>query len=277
MNTERFSSSAGKSALIALSIFALTLLVGAGARPLRGAQHATVASAAKRGAAVTPFTLKTQLLSFDDQSPYTGFMMQLAARRADGATVTLAYRSGTSEEQTNFRTITYPDGRRIEVLDKSHVVTRWPADAKVAAAISHRFAISKQECRQTPGEYVAGHVMLDGVSAVIVKAFPKGSAGMTWWLAPRLGCADLQDTYTEVQADGSFKLATETKLVSIKLGAPDAALFTVPSDYTNVKPSRALHLEAEDLGQKWNLDLQAQAEREDAEYSHLQQAAKSDH
>lgn len=110
-----------------------------------------------------------------------------------------------------------------------------------------------------------------------MKQFPKGSSGTTWWRAPRLSCMDLQQTYTEVQADGSFKLASETKFVSVKLGAPNGAFFTVPSGYTSVKPSQVLRLLAKQIGQKWNSDLQAQAEREDAEYARLQQAARSNH
>lgn len=103
--------------------FSLVLVIW---RPSRGAQHAAVASAVKRGAMVTPFTLETQLLLVDEQSPYIGLTMQLTARRADGATVMLAYRPGASGYQTHIRTIAYTDGRRIEVLDKFHVVTNWP-------------------------------------------------------------------------------------------------------------------------------------------------------
>lgn len=275
MKTECLRHSAVKSALISMIALALTLLICAGVRPLRGAQHAAVASTLKSGATVTPFTLKTRLLFFEEQSPYTHLTMQLTARRADGTTVMLAYRPGMSEERAHVRTIAYPDGRRTEVLDEFRAVTKWPRDPKVAAATNRDFVKSWDECRDAPGEYVAGHATLDGVNAVIVKAFPKRSSGTTWWRAPQLGCADLQQTYTEVQADGSFKLVTEAKLVTIQLGPPDRALFSVPSNYANVKPSQALHLEAKLLGHKWDADLQAQGEREDAEYERLQ-TAKSD-
>ena len=189
----------------------------------------------------------------------------------------LAYRAGESGAQASMRTIFYPDGRRTDMLDKFHAVTDWPADPILVAGNKHRFAASQRECRETPGQYVVGRTKLGGVNVVIVKQFPKGSAGITWWRAPELGCAELQQTRSEVQADGSFRLADETKFVSIRLGPPDAALFAVPKDYASIKPSQALRLWAKQAGQKWNSNLQAQAEQADAQYARLERAAKSGH
>lgn len=273
MRPERFRYSAGKSARISLILLGGALLVGAAARPLCGAQRAATAPAVS----VTPFTLKTQFRSYEPGDAATNLGNQLIARRADGTTVTLAYPSGKSAAQEYMRTIVDADGHRIDVLDKFHAITKWPANARFVAAVKGRLYASGQECLRTPGEFVAGHAALGGVSVVIVKQFPKGSSGITWWLAPELACQQLQETFTHVQVDGSFKLASETKFMSIKLGTPDAALFAVPKSYVTIQPSRALRLAAKQLGQKWNPDLQAQAEREDREYARLQQAAKSNH
>lgn len=122
---------------------------------------------------------------------------------------------------------------------------------------------------------MAEYRKLGGVKVAIVKEMPKGSSGLTWWRAPELGCATLQETYTQVRANGSFRLVSETKFVSLKLGPPDMALFAIPSDYRNLKPSEALRAWATRAGQGWGPQLQEQAEREDAQYARLQKEVNS--
>lgn len=275
MNTERFAPLSGKLVWISSIALALTLLICVATPLSHGAQHA--AKAAAQNARATPFTLATQVHFYDEPASSYRLSRSITARRADGTQVTLAYDPmlGPDPVQAQMRVIVYPDGRRAEVYDALHAVTHWPADPRHYAFQEKLLLAPPRDCVEQPWDYLAGYTKLGGVRVAIVKEFPRGSSGLTSWRAPELGCEKLQETLTQVQEDGSFRLVTETKFVSLKLGAPDTALFAVPSDYRNLKPSEALRAWAMHAGRKWDADLQAQAEREDARFAHLEQTVKS--
>lgn len=275
MNTERFALVSGRPAVISCILLALTLLICVATPLSRGAQH--TGKAAAQNARVTPFTLETQLHFYDAPASSYRLSRQVTARKADGTQVTLAYRPTNRPDAAHaqMRVIVYPDGRRADVYDALHAVTRWPADARHYAFQEKLLLAPPRDCVEQSWDYLAGYTKLGDVRVAIVKEFPKGSSGLTSWRAPELGCEKLQEALTQVQEDGAFRLVTETKFVSLKLGAPDTALFAVPSDYRNLKPSEALRAWAMHAGRKWDADLQAQAEREDAQFARLQHAAKS--
>lgn len=275
MNTERFAPLSGRPTLISSIILALTLLICVATPLSRGAQHPEKATT--RNVRATPFTLTTQIHFYDRPASSYRLSRSITARRADGTRVTLAYDPmlGSDAARARIRVIVYPDGRRVEVYDALHAVTRWPADPKHYAFQEKLLFTPPRNCVEQSWDYPAGYTKLGGVRVAIVKEFPKGSSGLTSWRAPELGCEKLQETLTQVQEDGSFRLVTETKFVSLKLGAPDTAIFAVPSDYRNLKPSEALRAWAMHAGRKWDADLQAQAEREDARFAHLEQTVKS--
>lgn len=223
---------------------------------------------------VTPFTLRTRVYVYDEQDskrPHKPPQLTLiTARRSDGATAMLSYRDGQSAAGPRMRSIRYLDGSLVDVYPSLHAVTKWPADSQRFAFLNKLITDPRPHCSAFSGYYFAGYTNLGGVKAAILKEFPKGSSGTTWWRAPALGCEALQQAYTQAQPDGSFRLVSETKFVSLKLGEPDASLFAVPSDYPAIKPSEALRWWAKREGRKWGSDLQAQAEREDAQYARLQ-------
>lgn len=235
--------------------------------------------AAVRDVNVTPFTLTTWTYVYDEtdlkQPRKPPRLTQITARRADGATATLSYRDGQKATESRIRGIRDLNGQQTEVYDALHAVTKWPAEPQRFAFLNKLITSPPRDCVETSGEYLVGYTKLGGVRVVIVKEFPRRSSGMTWWRAPGLGCEDFQETFTQVREDGSFRLVSETKFVGLKLGAPDTALFAVPSDYRNIKPSEALRAWARRVGQEWNSNLQAQAEREDALYARLEREANS--
>jgi len=62
----------------------------------------------------------------------------------------------------------------------------------------------------------------------------------TMWLAPGLGCEQLQYRYQTKQADGSYKLMTEARLAFLKIGEPETSYFDPAPNYTEMKPSEVL-------------------------------------
>jgi hypothetical protein len=68
----------------------------------------------------------------------------------------------------------------------------------------------------------------------------------TQWLAPDLGCWEIQQTTRGYDSRGVLDGLFEKKVVEITPGEPDDALFAVPDAYVEVKPSereKALHLQ----------------------------------
>src|SRR5205807_3085481 len=61
----------------------------------------------------------------------------------------------------------------------------------------------------------------------------------TDWRAPDLGCVSFQYVLEKRQPDGSYKLSTKEKPVSLQLGEPDQRLFEIGAEYAEVHPSEA--------------------------------------
>jgi hypothetical protein len=89
--------------------------------------------------------------------------------------------------------------------------------------------------------------VLFGQKVAIVKTWDRGSGGEAW-LAPALGCKELQWQQASLQPDGSRRIELEGKLVSFTLSEPDARLFDLGTSYTEVKPSELLRREVKAAG-----------------------------
>jgi hypothetical protein len=108
--------------------------------------------------------------------------------------------------------------------------------------------------------------VLFGQKVAIVKTWDRGSAGRKW-LAPGLGCKELQWQQASLQLDGSRRIELEGKLVSFTLSEPDARLFDLGASYAEVKPSELLRREVKAGGDLWSSQLAEEGEREDFRYA----------
>jgi len=59
----------------------------------------------------------------------------------------------------------------------------------------------------------------------------------TLWYAPDLDCEPVRRLTESRDNDGSIRDRFEDIPLSIKLGEPDAALFSIPTDYVEMSPS----------------------------------------
>lgn len=215
--------------------------------------------------AVVPFTMATESFNYSQSSKGKFLLRETKARRSDGATVQIN-NSISHHPKLNVRNISLPDGRAFTVFDLIHAVVKWPPSPKSIAYQKERLSNSPPDCLLGVGEYVAGHGTLMGENVVVLKMLPKGSSGITWWRSPKLGCEALQSRMTQVQMDGSFTLVSETKLLSLKIGAPDSTLFEVPASYRSLSPSQAQKELAAKLGLPWTKEMAKRAQEQDAVY-----------
>ena len=214
--------------------------------------------------AVVPFTMATESMSYSQARKAELFLRETKARRSDGATVQIS--NSISHPKLNVRNISLPDGRAFTVYDVIHGVVKWPPSPKSIAYQKERLSNSPPDCLLGVGEYVAGRGTLMGENVVVLKMLPKGSSGITWWRAPKLGCEALRSRMTQVQMDGSFRLVSETKLLSLRIGAPDSALFEVPASYRSLSPSQAQKELTAKLGLPWTKEMAKRAQEQDAVY-----------
>jgi hypothetical protein len=109
--------------------------------------------------------------------------------------------------------------------------------------------------------------VLFGQSVDVVKTWDLGSAGQRW-VAPALGCKELQWQRASLQPDGSRRIEMEAKLVSFRPGEPDARLFDLGPSYAEVKlPSDLLRREMKAAGVPWSPELAQASEREDQHFA----------
>jgi len=214
--------------------------------------------------AVVPFTMATESTSYSQAPKATLLLRETKARRSDGATVQI--NGPISHPKLKVRNISLPDGRAFTVFDLIHGVVKWPPSSKSIAYQKEGLSNPPSDCLLGVGEYVAGHRTFMGEDVVVLKMLPKGSSGITWWRAPKLGCEALRSRMTQVQMDGSFRLASETKLLSLKIGAPDSALFEVPAGYRSLSPSQAQKELAAKVGLPWTKEMAKRAQEQDAVY-----------
>jgi hypothetical protein len=220
---------------------------------------------------VTPFTLKTETILYQQEPRGKVITRTTTARRADGvaAAIVTGLPQNDVKRSITERFISYSDGRAAEVIDLIRGVVEWPPP-------KNRDVHNRQDGKRAngtdcqgsagPGKYLAGYETLGEVRADVLKSVPKGSAGTTLWLAPELACQELASKMTEVQMDGSFRMVSEEKFLGIQFGEPDPRMFEVPTDYQKLIPSQARRMEYKKLGTPWTKEARQLAAREDDMY-----------
>jgi hypothetical protein len=111
-----------------------------------------------------------------------------------------------------------------------------------------------------------GQTVLFGQQVDVVKTWDLGSGGEEW-LAPGLGCKELQWQQATLQPDGSRRIELEGKLVSFTSGEPDARFFDLGASYAEIKPSELLRREMKAAGVSWSPELAEESVGEDQKYA----------
>lgn len=216
----------------------------------------------------TPFTLEMESYEFSDGLPETLIAKETVARRSDGATARVDSMGGIVGLQAGEteRHILYLDGHALDVFDGVQSVVRFPQLSLKAMAFRKEEIVSPPENCVFLGDSLVGYGTIRGYKVAKVKNMAIGQRTVTAWLAPELGCEQLQYQVEENEADGTTKVTSETRAVSLVTGEPDPKFFDVPDSYNSVQPSLALRKEADKLGAPWNDAMQQEATRADAAY-----------
>ncbi|HEV2351439.1 MAG TPA: hypothetical protein VG028_16515 [Terriglobia bacterium] len=220
-------------------------------------------------AAVTPFTLKVEVMAYTHNPRGEPHRRQTIAIRSDGSrsvTETILGRVGLEAGETAW-TIRFIDGRRVTMYPSLRVKStrRLPGPAAVEQLRAQMFNPS-QDCL-SPDFRLDGHDTLEGQQVAIVT---HTSDDLGWkvtdWRAPELACQSLKYLSYDKQPDGTFKLQTESKTVSLELGEPNPALFEEPLDYQEMKPSEPQRMLAEKYHIPVSKDLQETWDASDRAY-----------
>lgn len=219
-------------------------------------------------ASLNPFTIQKDLYAFDEQTPDGWLALkETTARRSDGATARISKalsRDGSFQGQ--MRVVDLPNGQEFIVYDDVQEFVRPARPPGWVVTMRKNALLHPPSNCITPGQTLTGYGTIQGVKVAIIKPLPTDSPKVTLWEAPSLGCQVLESKDEAAQADGTYALQGQTKLVSIATGEPDANLFTVPADYHSVMPSVALHDEWNHIGRPWSDKIAKIASGQDSVY-----------
>jgi hypothetical protein len=220
-------------------------------------------------AGAAPFVLETETYSFAKIPSGQRVARMTEARRSDGtrATLTTSFISGGG--RMTLRTIQYPDGRKLQLVDAIFAKTTWPAPAAgdPAALRARELRLAHHSCAEK-WEALLRFEVLFGVRFAVVKTIPVDVFGTTSWRSPELGCETLQYETETVRA-GRAVVLTKQRLVSFAWAEPGSKLFDAGAHYTELRPSELLRKQAGAEGGLWNADLAKLAAAEDAMYLKL--------
>lgn len=182
------------------------------------------------------FTFEGQIFFYSSDPTGQLNMTRMVARRSDGTRVSVnlpAAGRGMGD-----RTLFFTDGSRTDVIDALKAKTTWPPQTKDAAMFYVKRYLDPPDNCAFPGEnLLAENISVLGHSTAELSHNAVGGLRMTMWRAPDLGCTTLKSRVDQREADGSYKLMSLMKPVSLKIGAPDTSLFNDGSDYTEMRPS----------------------------------------
>jgi hypothetical protein len=159
-----------------------------------------------------------------------------------------------------------PDGTIVMLHDSVFAKnTRPPMSTEQLAWYKSRHLRPPENCIFA-GDTLLGYAELLGQKAAIVKYTSNDGWSVTRWRAPELGCETLQYRGEEKGPDGSMKLVTEMKAVTLRIEEPDPGLFDVPAEYAELQPSECLRRQTARLGIAWDEELTRMGEFMDSQF-----------
>jgi hypothetical protein len=197
------------------------------------------------------------------------------AYRSDGSHVT-AELVNLDPRTPSRRTVWLaPEQQRIRIEDRVRSKTTW-----VGIQHGSRRVTTDPQCgfaRMMPETKarMVGESQLLGVRTVVVEAEhrlgdPSGQFyKTTTWTSPDLDCVTLKMTETRYEKDGTASGSFEMVVDKVVLGPPDPALFEVPTEYTELKPSQMFERlvgRSDSLGRPIPKHVSARLTREDRQY-----------
>jgi hypothetical protein len=214
------------------------------------------------------FSLKIKVFGYERSPAGDLWEVETQAQRADGATVIVDTLYRPHMPPDAFRQVRLPDGTIVRLVDAvSAKFTCRPKHLEVAPARRTLFSKPAPPDCLGASDTLLGQTVLFGQPVDVVETWDLGSAGQRW-VAPALGCKELQWQNATLRPDGSRRIELEGKLVSFTLGEPDPRLFDLGPSYAEVKlPSDLLRREMKAAGVPWIPELAEAGEQEDQHFA----------
>ena len=192
-----------------------------------------------------PFVAKVAVRSYDAAGQLTMTEMRTEAVRGDGSDVWV--RETQNGRPLDMRVVRdLSRGVRVSVEPRTRSLTTYKLTAR-EKALGYGWRASAG-CKLGPWlERATGDVgtMLGYNVVKGAETMPPAGPGVRVerevWMAPRLGCYPLSAKMTKYE-DGQMIQWSLAEVVSIEEQEPDPALFVLPADYTERKPSEVLAL-----------------------------------
>ncbi|MFN0165927.1 MAG: hypothetical protein ACKV22_05795 [Bryobacteraceae bacterium] len=161
--------------------------------------------------------------------------------------------------------VTFMDGRSVTLSDLIAAKSTVRRLQEETARLKNRFEAPPQDCRFRSGQVVVGK---DNVVGHEVSVLRDEHAGLRLvnWAAPNLGCEDLRYTFERKQPDGSYRLITEGRPITLVAGEPQASVFDAQTDYTEMKPSDLQKGFLDKIGMSPQIPVQGNSRQLDRQY-----------
>lgn len=186
---------------------------------------------------VTPFVFQAQIYLYGNNAPGELYKTLTVARRSDG-TMVYINSMGPLSKGLYSRKIKYMDGGVVSLVDALRIKESWPPRSDEDTAFHRKMVLHPPSNCVFGGEtLIREHDVILGHDADMIEHMALSNVKTTSWQAPDLACTQLQYRVEERQPDGSYKLTSMQKPVSLQLKEPDSRLFEGGQDYTELRPS----------------------------------------
>jgi hypothetical protein len=233
-----------------------------------GAGKLTIYHIASAQVRVAPFVLRTESYNYDKGPKGELFLKELLARRSDGATAVISTVGEPSSGNT-VKTLTFLDGKSVVVYDPIQAKSSWHITAARLAGLKEHLLNSASDCmpegKREGKQGVIGDDVILGHKVIRIGS-DLSTGRVVDWKAPDLTCETLEFTFEEHQPDGSLKLKTHEKAVSLDIGEPPSDIFDSGADYAEMKPSEAQARYFQKVGISEEAASKESAEQSDINY-----------
>ena len=229
-----------------------------------GAKHATFHIKAYAQITATPFVAETDVYEFRSNSQGTLFLKRVVARRSDGSTAEVSSKGPIWSAP--MRKVTFMNGSIISAFDFIAARTSFQMKPQELAQLKQKLRNSPADCVYRSDAQIIDRQVLFGQQVIVQEhtvSINQEQQRATEWLAPQLGCEQLGYRYETKQPDGSYKLQTEGRLISLEIKEPPPAFFDPAKNFEEVLPSEIMRRHYQKVGQPEPKEIEQQGKEAD--------------
>jgi hypothetical protein len=215
--------------------FVLLSLAVLGGSVLFVTRRLTINRVASAQVVARPFTLEQITLTFQNNPAGEVANKRVLAVRADGSE---AYLETVAGGRGIARRLRMADGTYAGIVDFIQAKMTGYLRKDEMAHMKSLWTNPPRDCVFPGSDTLVGHEKLFGIDAAIVRVEYRNRAiRKTHWRFPEFACTMVRSVLEERQADGTYRLVSETRPVVFGQGEPDARLFERSDRYKEMPPS----------------------------------------